>query len=204
MASSIGKFVIGLGSAAVTNENSLANVKFDFSLVKVAAPVEYQGLGLSLSPKRKKAAEDEQTHTVARKLAALFADELPEVPNLISTYGKRASEIAENPIVNPKGSQQDGAFRDHIGLDGTTVWATATSGHGAVAIHLLGCMLARIWKGPQASSIWYEMIEARKIELQKRVEGNKFHLNEVTAIQIQIGREQLAEWDASARSNIIS
>lgn len=59
-------------------------------------------------------------------------------------HGRRVTEIAEMPSVNPKGSQSDGAFADHVGADRTTIWAAATSGQEVIAIHLLACMLARI------------------------------------------------------------
>ena len=139
-----GKITFGLVSAKNENTLALANVNLDFSIVKFSAPPEFHGLGLSLSPKRRKEAEDGLTHTVARKLALLFCQDLPEIPNLVKAYGARASNIAENPLINPKGTALDGVFQDHVGVDGTSLWASATSGNGVVALHLLACMLSRM------------------------------------------------------------
>lgn len=178
---------------------ALADFNFDFSIVKVAAPAEYTELGLCLSSRRRKEAEDGRLHAVARKLGALFARDLPEVPNLIKAYGRRASEISANPKVNPQGSQSHGPFADHVGADGTSIWAAATSGKEALAVHLLACLLSRIWSGSQATSIWHEIVTTRKAILQKRLEGEQFHISEITASQMEIGRDKLGEWDASAR-----
>jgi len=142
---------------------------FDFSIIKYEAPAEYKGLGTSLSHRRKEAAEDGTIHSTARRLGALFESEIPDVPALIETYGRRVSEIASMPGTNPKASKSYGAFADHVGLDGTTIWASATSGKGIVTIHLLACMLARLWKGPQAISIWSELVEHRKIMLAEKI-----------------------------------
>ncbi|KAH6706612.1 hypothetical protein BKA61DRAFT_698463 [Leptodontidium sp. MPI-SDFR-AT-0119] len=122
-------------------------------VVKIAAPVEYQGLDLALTSQRRTAAEDGHFHIVARKLAALFWSDLPEVPALERAYGERATEIATDLDINPKGRKTDGLFQDLIGVDGTTVWAAATSGKGGIAVLLLACMLARIFPGLEAVSI---------------------------------------------------
>lgn len=196
---SIGKVAVAFASANNENTLALANVNFDFSIVKVIPPAEFNGLGLTLSPKRRMEAEDGPIHGVARKLAALFAENLPGIPNLTKAYGKRVSEIAEDATANPRGTAKDGAFRDFIGADGTSIWAAATSGQTAIAMHLLACMLARIWKGPQSTSIWVELVKTRKQLLQKRLEGDSFRIEELTAARIDLSRQQLAEWDASAR-----
>lgn len=51
------------------NENTLAlaNVNFNFALVKIAPPSEYSGLGMVLSSSRRRAAEDGELH---RKLSS--------------------------------------------------------------------------------------------------------------------------------------
>jgi hypothetical protein len=193
-----GSFNYGLVSTKNENVLALANVSLDFSIIKFVPPPEYHGLGLSLSSKRRREAEDGTIHTVARKLALLFCEDLPEIPNLVKAYGMRASQIAEDPSVNPKGTSLDGAFRDHVGIDGTSLWASATSGKDVVALHLLACMLSRMWKR-KAISIWAEMVTTRKAALQARLEGAIFSTNEITASAIQLSREQLAEWDTSAR-----
>lgn len=197
----IGDVALSLVTAEQKAQLALANFNFDFTLVKIPPPDEYRDVGKAISPKRKKDAEDGSSHVVARKLAALFTQDVdfPKVPSLIRAYGTRASQISQNEICNPSRSRQYGVFADHIGLDGTTVWAAATSGSGAIAVHLLACMLATMWSGTHATAIWHEIVLSRKAILQKRVEGSEFQLSDVTAAQIQIPREQLAIWDTSAR-----
>ena len=159
---SIGKFVVAGAAATQESTLALANINFDFSLVKMEAPLEFRGLGSALSSKRKRDAEEGSTHITARKLGALFADGLPHTPDLSRAYGLRVSEIAENPKFNPRGSYRDGPFIDSVGADGTSIWAAATSGRGALAVHLLACLLARMWSSSEAISIWSEIIAARK------------------------------------------
>ncbi|MCJ1437562.1 hypothetical protein MMC27_006949 [Xylographa pallens] len=197
---SIGKIALSLASGTQEATLALANINFDFSMVKLTAPTEYQGLGASLSHKRKRQAEDGSTHITARKLGALFADDLPSTPNLARAYGLRVSEIAENPKLNPHGGKSDGALADLVGADGTSIWAAATSGKGAMAVHLLACMLARIWPGPEATAIWSELVVSRKGVLQRRLQESEFPITTVAAAQIEVPRDNLAEWDASARS----
>ena len=192
---------ISYGLATAKNENILAlsNINLDFSLVKFIPSPEYHGVGQSLSPRRRKEAEDGQVHSVARKLALLLCEDLPEIPNLLRAYGIRASKIAEDRVLNPRGSALDGVFQDHIGLDATSLWAAATSGQDTVALHLLACMLSRIWKH-EAVAVWMELVERRKAALQARLTRNLINANDITASAIQLSREQLADWDASTRS----
>lgn len=150
---SIGKFALSAASGAQETTLALANLNVGFSVIKLAAPAEFGGLGASLSKKRRTEAEDGLIHMTARKLGALFADDLPSTPNLATAYSLRVSEIAENPKFNPRGSDADGALKSHVGADGTSIWAAATSGNGALEVHLLACMLARIWPAPEAISI---------------------------------------------------
>jgi len=89
--------------AGQENTLALANLEFDFTLIKIKAPVEYRGLGECLSKKLKDAAEDGISHITARKLGALQA------------YGRRVTEIAQMPDINPRGTESDGAFVDHVG-----------------------------------------------------------------------------------------
>lgn len=199
---SISKFAMAAASATQENVIALASIIFDFALVKMKAPLEYRGLGTTLSTKRKREAEEGSTHLTARKLGALFADDLPPIPNLSRAYSLRVSEIAENPKYNPKGQASDGPFADYVGADGTSVWAAATSGRGVMAVHLLACLLARTWSAPQAISIWSEIIAARKALLQDRLQEHHIHIGTLTACQIEVEREKLSEWDASARSVI--
>jgi len=198
---SIGRFSLAAASGTQETTLALANLNFVFSLVKMEADVEYRGVGTALSKRRKREAEDGRAHATARQLGALFADELPSIPNLRRAYGLRVSEIMGNPKFNPRGSIVDGLFRDQAGADGTSIWAAATSGRGAIEVHLLACLLARMWKAHEAISIWSEIVMLRKCVLQKRVnEDQLINVNLITASQIDVGREKLAEWDASARA----
>lgn len=192
---------LGLSALHASPEfnTALANLKFDFSLFKIEAPAEYKGLGESLSSRRKIDAEDGSSHITARKLGALFEDSIPETPNVFQAYGRRVTQIAQTPQYNPKGTRADGPFADHVGADGTTIWAAATSGKGAIAVHLLACLLARMWKAPEAISIWTEILAQRKEAVRGQMKSETFPLNALAASQIEVRREQLAEWDASAR-----
>ncbi|KAJ5202033.1 uncharacterized protein N7498_006696 [Penicillium cinerascens] len=196
-----GKLTAALMSASQENTLALANLNFDFTLMKWEAPTEYRGLGDCLSTKRKRTAEDGPLHVTARKLSALFESEIPQVPHLIRAYGKRSSEIAKMPTINPQASQSTGVFADYVGADGATIWATATSGEGAVTIHLLACLLARIWTRSEAVSIWSELVETRKELLYQKTHshGSSFQISDATASRIDVTRDQLASWDASAR-----
>jgi len=94
----------------------------------------------------------------------------------------------------------NGAFADYIGADGTSILAAATPGDGAVTMHLLACLLARMWKRTQAVSIWQELVQQRKSILSQKVASSTMlHANELAASMIYIERKQLDEWDASAR-----
>ncbi|KAF2236088.1 hypothetical protein EV356DRAFT_558541 [Viridothelium virens] len=115
--------------------------------------------------KRSTEAEEGEVHVTARKLSALFADTIPKTPNLYRAYGLRASEIAQSRVNRPSSTKHYGMFADHLGADGTSLWAAATSGETAIALHLLACMLARIWSHAEAVSIWVEFFEERKPKL---------------------------------------
>lgn len=185
--------------------NTLANLNFDFTLLKVEAPKEYASFGTALSSYRKIDAESGTSHKVARKLGALFQDDLPDTPHLVAAYGRRVSEIAESPRTNPKGTAADGPFAKHVGADGTTIWAAATSGTNAIAVHLLACMLARIWNQEEAISVWSEFVDERKRVLRERVcRSDPFHETMLFSTSIEVTRKHLAEWDSSARSVIMS
>lgn len=193
---------------SVNNENTLAlaNLNFDFTLFKFEAPTEFRSIGNSLSLRRRDDAEQGKIHKTARKLAALFESEVPSTPALLSAYGKRASEIASDPGVNPKGSQEHGPFSDFVGIDGTSLWAAATSGqtnagaHAALSMNLLACMLARAWDAETATSIWVEMVNERQTEIEKSLDDAPQFISACMAARQDITREELAKWDASARS----
>lgn len=125
-----------------TNENTLAliNLNFDFALHKVAAPREFQALGDALTPQRRDAAEAGTPHRIARKLGAPFEQVVPMTPALISAYGQRVSEISQMKDLNPINLEGCGPFADHVGIDGTAIWAAATSGPSALPVLMLACM----------------------------------------------------------------
>lgn len=197
---SIGKFAFSVASGLQETTIAFANMSFDFAMIRLEAPLEFQGLGTALSKRRKHEAEQGSVHVTARKLGALFADDMPSIPNLSRAYGLRASEIAENPSFNPIGDTGDGPLAGHVGADGTSIWAAATSGRGALQVHLLACLLARMWSAPEASAIWSELVAGRKSVLQESLKGVEFQASALMASQIELSRESLAEWDASARS----
>lgn len=118
---SMGKCILSAASLTQKTTLVLANLNFDFSIIKLAATLEYNELRAHLSKKRKREAEDGTLHRNARKLGALFADDLPKICHLEKACGLRVSEIAGNDKVNPQGSKADGAFKEYVGGDGTTI-----------------------------------------------------------------------------------
>lgn len=188
--------------AAATNEVTVAaaNLNFDFTLVKYEAPKEYQPLGNILSTRRKDNAELGSSHILARKLGALFEDVCPSTPRLLEAYGKRATEIA-------KASQKTSdpyigtLFGDFTGIDGTSLWAAATSSNTALYVHLLASLLARMWTAPEAIAIWVELVEERRKDIARRMEeGEPVKFGLAAAAGQEITRSQLAAWDTSARA----
>lgn len=179
---------------------ALASINFDFSLVRVDPPPEYQAIGKLLSPARQQAAERGSEHVVARRLHALFVDALPSTPHLLAAYGSRTTEIAKSETANPQGRREDGIFQDWIGADGTSVWAAATSGRAAIAVHLLACLLARLFSAPEATAIWEQIVLARKAQLSTVDASEPVALSKLAAAQVDVTRSQLSSWDASARA----
>ena len=113
---SFGRLAAALVNGSQETTLALANLNFDFALFKIEAPPEFQGLGQSLSKRRKNNAEAGSSHITARKLGALFEDGLPDVPHLLEAYGRRVTEIAQNPQYNPKGTVADGPFQEYVKL----------------------------------------------------------------------------------------
>ncbi|KAK0513938.1 hypothetical protein JMJ35_003660 [Cladonia borealis] len=180
---------------------SLVNLNFNFALHQVEAPVEFQGVGKTLSHIRRREAEAGRPHVTARILGALFSSLVAETPKLFSLYGLRASEISGSPTINPSEVQNYGFFSSRVGADATTVWAGATSGPGAIAVHLLACMLARVWDPSEATSIWMEIVKERSGNILNEFEGGRpVDFRDVAAAKNALTRPQLAEWDASARA----
>ncbi|KAL8789827.1 MAG: hypothetical protein Q9213_000895 [Squamulea squamosa] len=201
MASSISKLIPSMASGSLELQPALANLNFDFALWKVAAPKEFEGVGSALSTCRRDDAESGMLHTIARKLGALFERKVPSTPNLIKAYGTRASEIAQALSLDEKARKSYGVFASRAGADATSLWAAATSGTSAISIHLLACMLARIWDAPEATSIWVEVVKRRKEEVIAEFDGTDIaYLATLSAAQQDLPRAQIAEWDDSARA----
>lgn len=197
--SSLGQLSTALGMASLETNIGLARINFDFSLYKIQAPIEYQELGNVLSISRRETAEGGTSHVTARKLNALFEQILPPIPNIIKAYGLRSSEVArltKDEHINK--TTRHRLFPEHSGIDGTNIWAAATSGDKAIAVHLLACMLARLWPTSEATSIWVELVAERKKRLSDPQEN--LSLSALTAREVSISREHLTEWDASARA----
>lgn len=203
----VGRLQAALASA--TNEVTVAaaNINFDFSIVKYEAPKEFHPVGQLLSDRRKRDAEDGKSHTTARRLAALFAGVCPKTPALVTAYGKRASDIATRATNNVSKAHFASVFSQYTGVDATSMWAAATSSPngadgGAIHVHLLACMLASAWDAPEAISIWVEIVAERRHEIALEVDrgGAVSFATAAAAAQAEIQRQQLAEWDASARA----
>nr|KMM71266.1 hypothetical protein CPAG_07573 [Coccidioides posadasii RMSCC 3488] len=197
----VNKLLASLASA--TNELTLstATLNLDFFLFRFEAPPSYRDFGLSLSSKRRQNAEGGSAHITARKLGALFENILPKTSYLVDAYGARVSAVIARPDIKPKEDFAKGFFAAEIGPDGTTIWAAATSGPGAVPVHLLACLLARRWNALIATSIWVELVEERKKQIATEFDnGNATHYSTLQAARQDISREQLAEWDAGARA----
>ena len=198
---SLGKITASILSAANENSLSLANLKFDFSLMKVEAPAEFTALGSALSSRRRNAAEDGLPHKTARRLGALFEQLIPSTPKLITAYGLRITEIIQTPGINPTGLPSHGPFEAFVGADGTAIWAAATSGVSALGIYLLSCLLARAWDAKESISIWVELVAGRRNEIEKAFKEN--HLiteSSLLSARQDITRQDLALWDASTRA----
>ena len=121
--------------------SSLLSVRSFDETYQLDAPIEYHGVGKSLTRQRLEAAESGSSHITARKLGALFEHIIPSTPRLFEAYGTRASSIANQPSSGATQAKQGGIFSSFMGADGTSIWAAATSGRGAIAVHLLACML---------------------------------------------------------------
>ncbi|ELR07128.1 hypothetical protein GMDG_02397 [Pseudogymnoascus destructans 20631-21] len=138
----VGRIQANLVSANSDVTAGLLNINFDFAVVKLAAPAEFHELGQSLS------------------LLGL-AESRPRREKLLRCYGLRASEIASK--CKQVHTSDHGFFHGQAGVGASSIWTAATSGEAAIRVHLLACMLARIWNGPEAISIWVEIIEGRKL-----------------------------------------
>ncbi|KAJ0413282.1 hypothetical protein BJY00DRAFT_64185 [Aspergillus carlsbadensis] len=203
---SIQKLGVSAVNAVAETNVSLLHGNFDFSLFKCQVPAELIPVGERLSKPRRETAEAGSFHILARRLGIIFEDILPSVPSLLRAYGTRASQISSAMDTVPAAPQRvkEGVFGQHLGIDSTTIWASATSGPSALCMHLLACMLARIWSPLEATAIWVELVEHRRQIIKAQASettaatGN-FHLSQLAAVH-DIGRETLEGWDASARA----
>lgn len=196
---SIGRIVGTALNTSFEQTSALANFNFDFTLYKVDAPKEYAGVGSQLSAQRRNDAEIGSSHVVARKLGALFRDVVPSTPELLKTYGSRASAIFRESASSTQGDPLHGVFASAIGPDAKSMWAAATSGKHAIACHLLACLLARIWDAPEAISYWVEIIARRKQDIA--LENQQIADPEMMLVSQEIiDRKDIADWDASARA----
>lgn len=175
---------------------SAASFHLDLSLFRVQAPDEYRDIGKSLSPRRKNEADEGQCHRTAVELGYLFGGIVPSVPDLVRAYGTRCSELANSSTFNPKGSFQHGLFANEVGVDGTSVWAAATSGDAAIAVLLLACMLSCMWDPPAAISIWMQLIAERKRALARS--GNPLEI--FACREGSLTRDQIAAWHTSTHA----
>lgn len=74
---------------------ALVNINIDISVVRYKARLEIQKVGSRLSKRRKIEAEDGKVHHTARRLGALFADEIPAVDRFAK------SMVFEPPTLPP-------------------------------------------------------------------------------------------------------
>ncbi|KAI0149554.1 hypothetical protein GGR57DRAFT_224806 [Xylariaceae sp. FL1272] len=151
--SAISKIQASLAQTTQETTFALANANFDFSLIKITAPEEYKALSLALPDKKRSEAEHGSIHVTARRLGSLFHTVLPKTPKLMEAYGKRASEIAQSFNTNSQPPESYGPFQEYVGVDGTSIWAAATSSPAAIACHLLACMLACCWRPEEATAM---------------------------------------------------
>ncbi|RYP14753.1 hypothetical protein DL765_006168 [Monosporascus sp. GIB2] len=189
---------------AGTNENTLAlaNLNLDVSMVKVQVPTEYRGLDAALTSKRREVAEEGSAHRTARRLGILFQDVLPATPELIRIYGRRATEICSKIPSSQEPTIKNGIFSSFVGADVTSVWAAATSGAASISVYLLACLLARLWTGPEATSIWVEIVEERRRIVNLQAQEGVYNISVELRLVAQqpISRRDLAQWDSSARA----
>lgn len=199
--SAIGRITNSILSGTNENNLSFATLNFDFSLIQIEAPKEYEPLASALSTHRRRDAEEGQPHRTARRLGALFEDVIPSTPKLIDAFGRRVSHIMQTPGINPQGNSTHGPFEKFVGADGTSLWAAATSGIPAIGVYLLSCLLAQAWDSKQATALWVELVKQRQMEIQSAYENNhKVSISALFSARQEISRDDLARWDNSARS----
>ncbi|KAM4062914.1 hypothetical protein HRG_007730 [Hirsutella rhossiliensis] len=126
---------------------------------------------------------------------------LPNTPKLLKAYGTRVSEVLSSPDINPQGTQEHGPFQAFIGADCTSVWAAATCGPASIGVLLFASMLARAWDASEATAAWVQLVLERQKQVRANIEENRIvHPYSLAAAEQEIGRRELQNWDASARS----
>ncbi|KAI1363674.1 hypothetical protein F5Y08DRAFT_340380 [Xylaria arbuscula] len=196
-----------LDVSAVTNkaelQTSLITLNLDFSLVKQEAPKEFINVQNAISSLRKTNAETGDLHKTARRLGALFEGVAPDAPYLLRAYGTRVSEICSVKKTEQR-KMGYGIFAGWSGLDAASIWAAATSGDHAIAVHLLACMVAEICDSQSSAiALWTELVHKRKERLKLEIENSTAEItNEVKRIVMSqdISRADLEAWDNSARA----
>ncbi|KAJ2980500.1 hypothetical protein NUW58_g6931 [Xylaria curta] len=197
---------LGKAQASVTsftNENTaaLVNINLDLTLFRCEPKPEFLPVGSALTSGRREEAESGQIHRTACTLGFLFSEMLPDAAALFKAYGRRVSEILAQPNINPQGDTNDGPFQSFVGADCTSIWAAATSSDASIAVHLLACMLARAFDSKTATSIWVELVQERKQQVDKLLKDNRMiHPYTIVASKQITSRSELAAWDASARA----
>ncbi|KAI0861803.1 hypothetical protein F4860DRAFT_524134 [Xylaria cubensis] len=194
-----------LDLSAVTNKAelqiSLLTLNLDFSLLKREAPKEFNGVQNAISSLRKSNAETGDLHKTARRLGALFEGVSPNAPNLLRAYGTRVSEICTLKNIE---QNSHGFFAGWSGLDAASIWAAATSGDHAIAVHLLACMIAEICDSQSSAvGLWTELVHRRKGCLKIEIENSTEEItNQRKSIIMSqdITRADLRAWDNSARA----
>ncbi|TGO81659.1 hypothetical protein BPOR_1064g00020 [Botrytis porri] len=178
--------------AAIRNENS------------IGYPGRISESGSCHVKRRKTDAKEGSLHRTARRLGALFKDVLPSTDELFRAYGTRVSEIAS--AFDSSSGHISGTgyiFASYAGADSTSIWAAATSGSAAIAAQLLACMLARMFTGTEATSIWVELVQTHKERIRRKSKDEMFpqeHNMAEEAAQQDITRIDLSNWDASVRA----
>ncbi|KAK6855337.1 hypothetical protein PG995_008869 [Apiospora arundinis] len=196
----IGKIQAALASMSNENTAALININLDFSVYRCNPSPEFLPIGPALTTQRREEAESGPIHKTVCTLGFLFRDILPDTKAVFKAYGRRASKIMTQADINPQGVASDGPFRSYIGADGTSIWAAATSSDASIAVHLLACVLARAFPAKDATSIWVELVNERKKQIDA-VEDNKvFNPHTYVASKQAISRDEIATFDASARA----
>ncbi|KAK6503217.1 hypothetical protein TWF481_008247 [Arthrobotrys musiformis] len=208
MTTNISKIQAALASVTQETTVALFNLNLDCSLFKVDAPAEYLPFGNALTKRRRTQAEGGSAHRIARKLGMLFEGIVPHTPELIKAYGTRASEIIEfheKRLPSTSSGKSDyGPFTDYVGVDGTSIWAAATSSGAAISMHLLACLLAVAFTAEESVAIWEQVVEVRKEEISKSEGDGLLGFRTLAASTWDIPRQDLATWDASVRAWIRS